>query len=183
MEMEMEAEAEAEMEAEADQHYGNVWTGGTFDHFHQGHRDLLDKAFEVGRFVTIGITTNELVSDNRYSEFIQTLKERKSAVSEYLDPRYGRDRYAFVVNERVYTEAVLDPTLEANVICFKTTHHGRNINRLRTDKNVLELDLVMAPSSSSGSSSSDVRRKLFVRKYGHDAYEGREDVEPSVDRE
>jgi len=163
--------------------YRNVWTGGTFDHFHQGHRDLMDKAFEVSEFVTIGITTNELVADKKYSEFIQDIDERKKAVGSYLDPRYGRERYTFVVNDDVYTEAVLDPTLEANIICFKTEHHGKNINRMRSERNIAPLELVMAPSSSTGSSSSDTRRGLYVKKYGYDPFEGREDVEAAVDRE
>ena len=163
--------------------YRNVWTGGTFDHFHQGHRDLMDKAFEVSEFVTIGITTNELVADKKYSEFIQDIDERMKAVSSYLDPRYGRERYAFVVNDDVYTEAVLDPTLEANIICFKTEHHGKNINRMRSERNIAPLKLVMAPSSSTGSSSSDTRRELYVKKYGYDPFEGKEDVGAAVDRE
>ncbi|MDP7264720.1 MAG: adenylyltransferase/cytidyltransferase family protein [Candidatus Thermoplasmatota archaeon] len=163
--------------------YKNVWTGGTFDHFHQGHRDLLDKAFEVSSFVTIGITTNELVADKKYSEFIESLDQRMKSVSSYLAERYGKDRYKFVINDSVYTEAVLDPKLSANIICFKTKHHGRNINKLREEKQITALDLVMAPSSSRNSSSSETRRLLFVEKYGQDPYDGKESNEPTVDRE
>ena len=163
--------------------YNNVWTGGTFDHFHQGHRDLMDKAFEISRFVTIGITTNELVADKKYSEFMESLSERRRKVSEYLDERYGTERYAFVVNDSVYTGAVLDPTLEANIICFKTEHHGRNINRLRTEKELPPLELVMAPSSAVNSSSSETRKQLYIERYGNDPFEGSEDVEPAVDRD
>jgi len=163
--------------------YRNVWTGGTFDHLHQGHRDLLDKGFEVSEFVTIGITTNDLVKDKKYSEFIQSLDERKRTVSEYLDLRYGKERYGFVINDSIYTKAVLDPELEANIICFKTEHHGRNINRMRAEKGIAPLELVMAPSSATNSSSSEIRKEMFIEEYGHDSYAGKEDCVSAVDRE
>ena len=107
------------MATESGERYKNVWTGGTFDHFHQGHRDLLDKAFDVSRFVTIGITTNKLVADKKYSEFMESLDLRMKAVSSYLDERYGKDRYKFVINDSVYTKAVLDPELSANIIAVR----------------------------------------------------------------
>jgi len=171
------------MVAEPGKIYKNVWTGGTFDHFHQGHKDLLDKAFKVSRFVTIGITTNKLVADKKYSEFIESLDHRMNALSSYLDERYGKDRYKFIINDSVYTEAVLDPEIQANIICFKTEHHGRNINRMRESKNIPPLKLVMAPSSAENSSSSETRRLLYVEKYGHDPYDGKQSIEPAVDRE
>ena len=170
------------MTAETVKKYKNVWTGGTFDHFHQGHRDLLDKAFEVSSFVTIGITTNELVADKKYSEFIEGLELRMYTVSSDLNQQYGKDRYKFVINDSVYTEAVFNPELCANIICFKTEHHGRNINRMREAKNIPPLDLVMAPSSAMNSSSSETRRSLYLEKYGHDPFAGKESVEPTVDR-
>lgn len=163
--------------------YRNVWTGGTFDHFHRGHKDLLDKGFEVSEFVTIGITTNELVKDKKYREFIQNLEERKRAVSDYLDRCYGNERYRFVINDSIYTQAVFNPELEANIICFKTKHHGRNINKMRVERGIAPLELVMAPSSATSSSSSEIRKKMFIGEYGYDPFAGKEDSVSAVDRE
>ena len=53
--------------------FNKVWTGGTFDHFHEGHRELLNTAFDAGDYVVIGITTNERVKNKRYSELIHGL--------------------------------------------------------------------------------------------------------------
>jgi pantetheine-phosphate adenylyltransferase len=36
-----------------------VATGGTFDEIHAGHLALLSKAFELGKTVIIGITSDE----------------------------------------------------------------------------------------------------------------------------
>ncbi len=162
--------------------YKNVWTGGTFDHFHSGHEALMNKAFEVSGFVTIGITTNELVKDKKYSEFIQPLEQRMKIMGDYLARKFGPERYKFVINDDVYTKAVLSPSLEANIICFKTEHHGDRINRLRIDKGLKPLDLVMAPSGSDNPSSTEVRRSLYFEKYGRDLYNDDSRCIPKVDR-
>ena len=38
--------------------YNKVAVGGTFDKFHYGHRSLIAKAFEIGKSVEIGVTSN-----------------------------------------------------------------------------------------------------------------------------
>ncbi len=39
--------------------YERVAVGGTFDHFHRGHEKLLNKAFEIGNYIMVGVTSNE----------------------------------------------------------------------------------------------------------------------------
>ena len=42
--------------------FKRVATGGTFDHIHAGHRQLLEKSFEAGDEVIIGLTSDEFVA-------------------------------------------------------------------------------------------------------------------------
>ncbi|MGZ7050297.1 MAG: adenylyltransferase/cytidyltransferase family protein, partial [Methanobacterium sp.] len=39
--------------------FKNVAVGGTFDHFHKGHEKLINKAFEIGHNVLIGVTSDK----------------------------------------------------------------------------------------------------------------------------
>ena len=41
--------------------YERVAVGGTFDHFHKGHEKLLNKAFEIGTYILVGVKSNEFV--------------------------------------------------------------------------------------------------------------------------
>jgi len=42
-----------------DKKYYKVAVGGTFDQFHQGHCKLLEKAFQIGEKVLIGVTSDQ----------------------------------------------------------------------------------------------------------------------------
>ena len=57
-----------------------IATGGTFDILHKGHFTLLEKAFEVGRQVIIGISSDHYASikkkkiSNEYPIRLENLK-------------------------------------------------------------------------------------------------------------
>ncbi len=140
--------------------YGKVWTGGTFDHLHDGHKELMARAFEAGDFVLVGITADEVVQGKAHAELIQTVEERQAALEAHLAETYGRDRFEVVVQGSVYTEASLDPDLEANVLCYKTKQHFDDINERREARGLRPLEWVMSASECRHISSTKIRERL-----------------------
>lgn len=146
--------------------YDKVWTGGTFDHLHEGHQELLRAAFDAGERVVIGLTADDVVRGKEYAWLIQPIDERRAILEQYLDETYGRDRYEVVVQGSVYTDASLDPELQANVLCYKTTHHFDDINRAREEAGVQPLEPVMSAGDHKGVSSTRIRERLHRERTG-----------------
>ncbi len=57
--------------------------GGTFDHFHAGHRHFLRTAALVGRPLCIGVTRPELITHKKYQGSMQPYVERAAAVRDF----------------------------------------------------------------------------------------------------
>ncbi|RJE24215.1 pantetheine-phosphate adenylyltransferase family protein [Aspergillus sclerotialis] len=75
-------------------HY-SVAVGGTFDHFHLGHKLLLtataltlepvsDTDSDTERVITIGVTVDELLANKKYAEYLETWNERCNSVESFL---------------------------------------------------------------------------------------------------
>ncbi len=57
--------------------YNHVALGGTFDLLHKGHVSLLEKAFKVSKFVSIGITSDKFCKQSDKVPFeAQTQRKR-----------------------------------------------------------------------------------------------------------
>jgi len=146
--------------------YAKVWTGGTFDHLHEGHKELMQAAFDAGERVVIGMTADDVVRDKAYADLIQPLEVRRAALEDYLSATFGRERFEIVVQGSIYTNASLDPELEANVLCYKTTHHFDDINRAREAAGVEPLESVMSAGEQRGVSSTRIREELHRKTAG-----------------
>lgn len=62
----------------------SVVIGGTFAYLHSGHIALINKAFNVGNFVYIGLTTDEYVSTMKPRRITPTYFERKATLTKLL---------------------------------------------------------------------------------------------------
>lgn len=79
---------------DASRHF-SVINGGTFDHLHIGHKLLLSMtAFILDplpegsesrrRYITIGITAEDLLKNKKYAEFLESWSERQKATHQFL---------------------------------------------------------------------------------------------------
>lgn len=118
-----------------------VVLGGTFDRLHVGHERLLEKAFELGDEVFIGLTSQRLATRRR-ARRVRSLAARRRAllgllrrrgwkgvVSEIDDP-YGRS---------------LEARYDAIVVSPETRHRTEEINRLRRRRGLKPLRVYVVP--------------------------------------
>lgn len=78
---------------ENDKNSLKIYTGGTFDLFHNGHVELLKKCYKMGK-VTVALNTDEFIFEYKKSLPIMSFEQRKAVLlsCRYVDrviPNYG----------------------------------------------------------------------------------------------
>ncbi len=115
-----------------------VAVGGTFSVLHKGHRALLDKAFEVGDEVAIGLMSDEYAI--RHKIKMTPMVERRAEVIEYAETK-GKPYVIQVINSSK-GEATKDDTLDAIVVSPETIGNAAIINAERERQNMKRLMII-----------------------------------------
>jgi len=117
-----------------------VAVGGTFDHFHLGHESLIFKAFQYGKRVVIGVTSDEFL--RRSGKFgIQPLETRLGKLKDFLIENELIGRASLIILEDPYGPIVRDPTIEGIVVSKETLPKAEEANRMRAIKGVPPMDI------------------------------------------
>ncbi|MDA4134585.1 MAG: pantetheine-phosphate adenylyltransferase [Thaumarchaeota archaeon] len=122
--------------------FRRVATGGTFDHIHAGHRALLDKSFEVGDEVIIGLTSDEFVervgkkTEHDYSQ-------REAELRRFLEENYSGRRYLIAKLFDFFGPGIANGDVQALVASPETSSRLELANRLRAENGFPPLALVM----------------------------------------
>ena len=62
--------------------YKTVYTTGAFDPFHYGHLNIIKKAKEIGEFLIVGVSTDELIEKAKKRKVFMPLEHRMLILSE-----------------------------------------------------------------------------------------------------
>jgi pantetheine-phosphate adenylyltransferase len=120
--------------------YRKVALGGTFDVIHKGHTALLDRAFSIGEYVIIGVTSDDLVYRlgksilNNYDARVMNLS---SILKQYAD------RFHIVKLDDEFGPALTDASIEAIVVSEETESKCRRMNKMRVSRGMRELDVIV----------------------------------------
>ena len=96
-----------------------VAIGGTFDHLHLGHESLIFKAFQYGKRVIIGVTSDEFLRRSGKSG-IQPLETRLGKLKDFLIENELIGRASLIILEDPYGPIVRDPTIEGIIVSKET---------------------------------------------------------------
>jgi cytidyltransferase-like protein len=121
--------------------YQKVATGGTFDHIHAGHRRLLEKSFQVGDHVIIGLTSDEFVAKvGKKPAHDYAFRERQ--LRGYLDSSFPGREYTIAKLFDYFGPGIAEADVQALVASPETSSRLSIANDLRRQKGFPPLVLV-----------------------------------------
>ncbi len=121
--------------------FKRVATGGTFDHLHAGHRRLLEKSFEVGDEVVIGLTADEFVAKvGKRTE--NSYERREAGLRRYVEKNFPGRKYVIAKLYDYFGPGIVDGGVEALVASPETSQRVALANELRAEKGFPPLSLV-----------------------------------------
>lgn len=114
--------------------------GGTFDPLHKGHKRLLEKAFELGDEITIGLSSGGLVKKLKCTK-CGAYRTRKNRLSRYLSRRYKTKKFKIVKLEDRYGPSITED-FDAIVVSPETYNIAKEINRIRNKSGLKKIKVV-----------------------------------------
>ena len=134
-----------------------VATGGTFDELHIGHIALLAKAFQVGKKVIIGISSDSFAA-NRGKQINHNFEVRIANLKNMIKKEFGNVNYEIAKLDGDFGPAVTTDDVEALVTSTETQSKGKILNEMRAKigvkpVKVITVELVKAEDGSTISST------------------------------
>lgn len=119
--------------------------GGTFDHFHLGHKYLLDTAFNLSGKILIGLATEKVYRNKFLSNLIEPYELRELSLKNYLSQKKYLSRADLITLNDIYGPTLDIKSLEAIFVTSTTLPNAKLINEERNKHNLPQLEIVTIP--------------------------------------
>lgn len=124
--------------------FDTIATGGTFDILHKGHYSLLQKAFEVGKQVIIGISSDHYASVKK-KKITNEYPIRLKNLKRFIEDKFNKSNYSIYELNDFYGPTVLTKDVQAIVTTEGTKENCIKINDLRKSKGMPQLEIIVVP--------------------------------------
>lgn len=150
--------------------YNLVVCGGTFDHFHKGHKEFLKFVLSRGKKALIGLTSDEFAHKKELDYLIDPYNTRKAAVENFLQEYNLLDKVEIVSIDNIFIPKQWESLpVEAIIVSDQSKQGAESINEDREKRKLEKLPVVIFPilkADDGGSISSYRIRKGEINRDG-----------------
>ncbi len=141
---------------------------GTFNILHEGHKALLQRAFDIADTVRIGITSDRMASKGR--TLCASFHIRRAEVESFIK---GKGQYEIFEIDDMYGPAVMMDDVDVLVVSEETLGNGRKVNEERVSRGLKPMELSVVPLKMSDDGSKISASAILAGRYGRS---GKKDV-------
>jgi pantetheine-phosphate adenylyltransferase len=121
-----------------------VATGGTFDELHIGHLALLSKAFELGKKVIIGVSSDEFADSVKgKGKIVHSYEQRVANLRLFIRGNFGEVNYEISKLNTSYGPTLISDEVDGLIVSSETSKTGLEINEARSKKGLKPLTIVI----------------------------------------
>jgi len=120
--------------------FNHIVIGGTFDLLHAGHKKFIDTAFDLAKFVSIGVTTDAF-NKRRGKDTVQNQLARENLLKTYLEKHNFTNRHKTVFISDIFGTS-LNSDIDAIIATTETAHNAQTINKKRAQQGLYPLTII-----------------------------------------
>jgi pantetheine-phosphate adenylyltransferase len=124
--------------------FGTVALGGTFDIIHKGHLALLSKAFSISSHAIIGLAGDDLV-EKMGKKLVNNYSKRLGILQSTIKENFPNSSFTISKLENDFGPAAIEGNVDALVVSEETSNKGEILNKLRQEKNLPQVQVVIVP--------------------------------------
>lgn len=156
--------------------YETTCVGGTFDHIHPGHKVLLTVCAVLARkSVVIGLSTDALLQNKEYRDFLEAYDTREQTVREFLRIIAPETEIEIVPLRDPYGPTIERSDLKALIVSKETEEGARQVNEERAKRQMPPMDIhvidCLDDTFKLKLSSTAIRKTLFEKQAGSSSKE------------
>lgn len=139
--------------------FSTIGIGGTFDHFHKGHADLITFAAQISDRLVLGITDDTFALSKKFPHSLEPYEDRVRSVKKFCQ-KAKIQHVIHPLHDR-FGPSIEPGVIDALVVTQNTIKNAEKINEVRKRLRLTELPIIICPltRASSGAiiSSTNIR--------------------------
>lgn len=125
--------------------YHTAILGGTFDHFHAGHKHFVKTAFDSADQLTIGLVHSVSIQNKLNPASLEAYDIRESNLKSFLLESNLLTRATIIPIYDIYGTTLTNPDIQAIFVTDSTHSNAIKINRERESRSLPPLQIIVIP--------------------------------------